>query len=357
MESPEPKLHNFNLFSDGGIYIAASRLYYAYFKKVPSIKIIRDIDGTRLRKWLETKGSVEIINKHCTQSYDRKEKSLKHTDAFYLLKNGLLINLDAFEVNVLHDCNQDEEAEQLTLQFKQFIRRRRKTQNICMVTNGQTGLDTYPLKLKKPKLVLTKNYNDDLYMLHEKLLSSLKQRDKSGLILFHGLPGTGKSTYIRYLIRCINKKVIFMPPGLAGNLDAPSVANLLIQNANTVFVIEDAEELLISRDTNKNSSISMLLNLTDGLLGETLGIQVIATFNTDLHNIDKALLRKGRLTAIYEFKPLSIEKSRVLLQESGIKDYFVNKPMTLADIYNTENESYQFKTNNRPQIGFLSSTM
>ena len=148
-----------------------------------------------------------------------------------------------------------------------------------------------------------------------------------------------------------------MPPGLAGNLDAPSVANLLIQNANTVFVIEDAEELLTSRDTNKNSSISMLLNLTDGLLGETLGIQVIATFNTDLHNIDKALLRKGRLTAIYEFKPLSIEKSRVLLHESGIKDYFVHKPMTLADIYNTENESYQFKTNNRPQIGFLSNAV
>lgn len=357
MESPEPKLHNFNLFSDGGLYIAASRLYYAYFKKVPSIKIIHEIDGTRLRKWLETKCSFEIINKHSTQAYDRKEKKLKHTDAFYLLKNGLLINLDAFAVYILHDCNQDEEAEQLALQLKQFIKRRRKTQNICMVIHGQTGLDTASLKIKKPILNLSKNYNEDLCTLHQKLIQLLKQRDKSGLILFHGLPGTGKSTYIRYLIRSINKKVIFMPPGLAGNLDAPSVANLLITNANTVFVIEDAEELLLSRDTNKNSSISMLLNLTDGLLGETLGIQVIATFNTDLHNIDKALLRKGRLTALYEFKPLSIEKSKLLLQESGIKDYFVTQPMTLADIYNTKNEDYQFKSSTRPQIGFLSNAV
>ncbi len=101
----------------------------------------------------------------------------------------------------------------------------------------------------------------------------------------------------------------------------------------------------------------MLLNLTDGLLGETLGIQVIATFNTDLQNIDKALLRKGRLTALYEFKPLSIEKSKMLLQESGIKDYFVTQPMTLADIYNTKNEDYQFKRSTHPQIGFLSNAV
>ena len=353
MQITEPQLTSLNLFAEGGLYIASCRLYYAYFKKVPSIKTICEIDATRLRNWLDKEGNVLVLNKHSTQDYDRKEKKLKYTDAFYLLRNGLLVNLDAFSVNILHDCTQDEMASQLAMQLKQFIRRRRKTQNICMVINGQNGLQTAALKIKKPMMDLSKNYNDDLNPLHLKLVMQLKQRDKSGLILFHGLPGTGKSTYIRYLIRCINKKVIFLPPGLAGNLDAPSVANLLITNANTVFVIEDAEELLLSRDTNKNSSISMLLNLTDGLLGETLGIQVIATFNTDLHNIDKALLRKGRLTALYEFKPLSVEKSEILLKESGIKDYFVSQPMTLADIYNTKNEDYQFKTNSRPQIGFL----
>lgn len=67
------------------------------------------------------------------------------------------------------------------------------------------------------------------------------------------------------------------------------------------IVIEDAEDLLVSRDTNHNSGISMLLNLTDGLLGQSLGIQVICTFNTHVSNIDRALLRKGRLIALYEF--------------------------------------------------------
>ena len=305
----------------------------------------------------ETDGHSRINKKHFLQHYDTGARDFKYVDLFYLLTNNILLNLDAGAIRILYDCSQEEEASELAIQFKKFIKRKRKTQEICMVINGYKGLDTTGLKIKKPLMDIAKNYNDDLNPLHQKLVSHLMQRDTSGLILFHGLPGTGKSTYIRYLIRSINKKVIFMPPGLAGNLDAPSVANLLISNANTVFVIEDAEELLLSRDTNKNSSISMLLNLTDGLLGETLGIQVIATFNTDLHNIDKALLRKGRLTALYEFKPLSVEKSEILLQESGIKDYFVSQPMTLADIYNTRNEGYQFKTNSRAQIGFLSNAV
>lgn len=97
----------------------------------------------------------------------------------------------------------------------------------------------------------------------------------------------------------------------------------------------------------------MLLNLTDGLLGESLGIQIIATFNTHLNNIDKALLRKGRLTALYEFKPLAIEKSKALLKENNVLNTDVTEPMTLADIYNTEPNNF---AEVKPQrtIGFVS---
>ena len=148
-----------------------------------------------------------------------------------------------------------------------------------------------------------------------------------------------------------------MPPGLAGNMDSPNVANLLLRNRNTVFVIEDAEELLNSRDVGRNSSISMLLNLTDGLLGETLGIQIICTFNTNLKNIDKALLRKGRLLALYDFKPLAPVKAKILLNEIGVPGFSVSEAMTLADIFNTEDELYVHKNDNRPQIGFLSNAV
>ena len=299
----------------------------------------------------------KIVREHAKQDYDVDKRELSYIDLIYLMDNEIMINIDYFSVTIYHDSAQDEIAINYLMLFKKFRKRVCKTQSICLVVNGERGLQTSSIRIKKPKLELSKNYNDDLPLLHDKMVSLLKEKDKSGLYLFHGIPGTGKSTYIRYLIRSINKKVIFMPPGLAGNLDSPSVANLLLFNPNTVFVIEDAEELLTSRDAGRNSSISMLLNLTDGLLGESLGIQVIATFNTNLQNIDKALLRKGRLLALYDFKPLAVDKSKVLLNEMGVLNYPVHEPMTLADIFNTQDEVFEHKKINRPQIGFLSNAV
>ncbi|MGL6269621.1 MAG: AAA family ATPase, partial [Chitinophagaceae bacterium] len=167
--------------------------------------------------------------------------------------------------------------------------------------------------MKKPRLVLKNHYNDDLLLHHPNILKALRSIDTCGLFLFHGEPGTGKSTYIRYLIHQLKKKVILITSQVAQNLDSPGMTMLLMENRNAVFVIEDAEELLVSRNIQTQSGISMLLNLSDGILGESLGIQIIATFNTPLHNIDPALLRKGRLKMRYEFKPLSMEKSLFLL--------------------------------------------
>lgn len=65
---------------------------------------------------------------------------------------------------------------------------------------------------------------------------------------------------------------------MAGELDNLSIAPFLLDNRNSVLVIEDAEELISSREEVRNSNLSMLLNLTDGLLGESVGIQIIASF-------------------------------------------------------------------------------
>lgn len=95
-----------------------------------------------------------------------------------------------------------------------------------------------------------------------------------------------------------------------------------------------------------------MLNLSDGLLAESLGIQVIASFNTNISNIDKALLRKRRLTALYEFKELSIIKAAALIEVLGFKNRSITKPMTLADIYNIEETAFQLKPE-RNTIGFM----
>ena len=55
---------------------------------------------------------------------------------------------------------------------------------------------------------------------------------------------------------------------------------------------------------------------------------------------------------MYQFKELTIAKSNSLLHELGVKDYYTNRAMTLAEIYNTKEEGYQFKVE-RTAIGFI----
>lgn len=100
--------------------------------------------------------------------------------------------------------------------------------------------------------------------------------------------------------------------------------------------------ILTDRSVNKSQAVPNLLNITDGLLGDLLGISIICTFNSDLKHIDSALLRKGRIKQKYEFRELDLIKGMKLNSE-------ILKPMVLADIYNLKTESF---SNNRAKIGF-----
>lgn len=94
--------------------------------------------------------------------------------------------------------------------------------------------------------------------------------------------------------------------------------------------------------------MSLLHPNSSCLLGVGLNIQIMATFNTSLKNLDPALMRKGRLKLRYEFKKLKEERS-VSLSNKLKLNCSVNQPMTLAEIYNNENGSNETKKSN---IGF-----
>jgi ATP-dependent 26S proteasome regulatory subunit len=194
------------------------------------------------------------------------------------------------------------------------------------------------------------NYNDDFKEIHQTIFSRLSKKNDKGLILLHGKPGTGKTSYIRYLITTLKKKVIFLPPNMAGSITNPNLLSVLIDNPNCVFVIEDAENIIVDREKDGNSPISALLNISDGLLSDCLNIQVICSFNTDISKVDRALMRKGRLIPKYEFKELEVEKARSLSKKLGFETNF-NSPMTLTAIYNQGEKDFQ-QSKVRNPIGF-----
>jgi len=327
-------------------------IYFSYHGLIPNVRSLYRIDQGGVKLWIRSNLKDCIITTHSIE--DEFINEPPSVEIFmYMLANKLMIYQNYDYVRVYYPPGMEDEAIELVRNFKKFPKKEKKTSDISLVANSSDGLDTVDISIKKPKLSINSQYNDDLLSVHSIILKSLRKKHKGGLILLHGQPGTGKSTYIRYLIHQLSKKVIFISPKIASNLDSPGMTNLLICNQNSVFVLEDAEELLVSRNIHPQSGISMLLNMTDGLLGESLGIQIIATFNSKLQQIDPALLRKGRLISRYEFRPLDISKTKSLLNKLGKSDYLVKAPMTLAEIYNTDEKDYN-NNSELNQIGFIS---
>jgi hypothetical protein len=98
-----------------------------------------------------------------------------------------------------------------------------------------------------------------------------------------------------------NCNTIFIPIGLAPYLDKPSFMDFLLNfkeyhtDQSLLFIIEDADQILIDRSQGNYSLLSAFLNFTDGLIGDCLNVRFLATTNSDFLKIDDAFKRPGRL--------------------------------------------------------------
>jgi ATPase family protein associated with various cellular activities (AAA) len=184
----------------------------------------------------------------------------------------------------------------------------------------------------------------------ESVLESIKS-DKSGLILFTGCPGAGKSSLIKYIAQSNEDlKFIFLNNQNIKILSDPTFTDFCINNLKeSIIIIEDAELALASRDNSKSYDISTILNLTDGILGDILNLKIIATLNvTD--KIDEALLRKGRLICKSDFGKISAKQANNLAKSLG-KSVEFKEDIALCEVYNTENNG--ITENNKNKIGFM----
>jgi hypothetical protein len=244
-----------------------------------------------------------------------------------------------------------EEMHKLKDDYDKLNKQKKSKINFITQTTQGMNLQEVDFFLKNPIKDLSLYYNDNFISIDAQIKKLVDNKDK-GFVLLHGKPGTGKSNYIEYITKyCIDKEVncVYLPNSCLSILSSPNfISFALEQLKNCVLIIEDAEEILLNRDVNRNSAVSNLLNLTDGLLSSTIQCKVIATFNTKLKNIDPALLRNGRLTILYEFDELSIDKTNNLRKSLGLEEGV--KKEVLADIFN--NATIEKNVKEGVKIGF-----
>ena len=198
------------------------------------------------------------------------------------------------------------------------------------------------------------------------------------LILFHGKPGTGKTFAIRSLLQqwrtWCQSKYIMDPEKF---FDDPSYMNLVLIEDDIevaehydspdehtppseakvkkwkLLIIEDSDEFLgVDAKRQTGQSLSRLLNITDGLIGQGLNLLVLITTNEPLEKINPAVSRAGRCLANIQFTELDAKTADIW---RGIHNQpITNKSALLADLYNQLNNNNHIQIPNMVKIGFKS---
>lgn len=225
---------------------------------------------------------------------------------------------------------------------------------IFILVKTREGFELKPFNIKPYVIDIETMYNDEFLPIHQHIFENIKET-KKGVVLLHGLAGAGKTNYIKWLTSQIpDKKFIFIPTNLISQLASPELFSLLIDNKNSVLVLEDCENYIAERNNGNQHSdvVASILNLADGMLSDIAECQMICSFNADIDKIDSALLRAGRLIAEYRFKELNIQKANDYLKSVGIEKT-VDKPMTLAELTNLEKQLFKEQEVKKQKIGFI----
>lgn len=241
-------------------------------------------------------------------------------------------------------------------EFSKFLIVKKETPKIGIIKTTRMGPMVSWIDHKSDLKFEEDNYNEDFVSFFKDLSSKLTSETKTGLYLFYGEAGTGKSSAIRHLISCVDRPVVFIPPQMINCLSNPEFTDLVTNSLKgSILVIEDAEKALMKRESQdgffNSELVSSVLNLTDGLYADLSQTAIIATYNCDRNLIDPALLRKGRLRSEYHFQKLSVERSQKLMTRQG-HEIVVKEPMTLADIFNYEKQYSNKKTEKKRSVGF-----
>jgi hypothetical protein len=139
--------------------------------------------------------------------------------------------------------------------------------------------------------------------------------------LFHGKPGTGKTTLISVIAHKFGRNVYIFSfdPKLTDSSFHSAISNIS-KAKPAILLLEDVDCIFCERQSSTNTSsvsFSAVLNVLDGI-SRINGLITVITTN-HIEKLDKALIRPGRADIMIKFDTISEQQIKDLLKLYSVK--------------------------------------
>ena len=207
-------------------YVYTPSYYYLKTGIIPSVIYYNKIHVRKLFERIVQEYKLQSDKIIKVDSYNNVLDKCRVQSASLELSDSLILFLNTFrsEVELYYSLSTPvNEIERIESIIIEHVRHFTEEKKIGLIVSDSTGaLDVREFIVSDLNEDISSLYNDDFLDFNTLLIEKLQRRPSHGLVLLHGIPGTGKSSYLKHLIGKVKKNFIYLPSNMADRIAQPN---------------------------------------------------------------------------------------------------------------------------------------